>query len=242
MRRACGQSLVEFAAGAAAMSLLLLGTVLLAGYQEVDRRGLFAARQQAHEGAWLGGRVPQATQVRALYSAQLADPGVSAPFDGHQYIAEDGLAVEEGETGAGGAAATAADVMLQPLRAAGGFLNPAFDLANDGLVRGVVRSRLLPPAGAPAPFGSLALELAAPYALLGDAWHAGGATHVVRRTGGLVPGSTLTGLARIWQPLLAPVRLIEPSFGELCLGMVEAERIPEDRLGAGTTPLPRRCP
>jgi hypothetical protein len=242
MRRASGQSLVEFAAGAAAMSLLLLGTVLLANYQEVDRRGLFAARQQAYAGAWLAGRATPAAQARVLYAAQLADPGVSAPFDGRQYVPVDGITLDAGETGAAGAAATAANAMLQPLRAAGGFFNTAFDLANDGLVKGEVRAHLPPPAGAPAPFADLDLALVAPYALLGDAWHAGDARHVVNRTGGLVPASALAGLARIWQPLMAPLSLLEPSLGELCLGIVEAERIPEDRLGAGTTPLPRRCP
>lgn len=241
MKQMLGQSLVEFAAGAASMSLLLLGMVLLAGYQKVDRRGLFAARQQSYQDAWWAGRSVPASRTQALHAAHLADPGVSAPFDGKQYVAADGLAIAQDVPG-GGAAATAANVMLQPLRIAGGFLNPAFDLTTSGWVRGEVQLRLLPPAGAPAPFDGLDLELKAPYALLGDAWHSGSSQQVVRRTGGLVPGSSLAAITRTWQPLLAPLRLLEPSFGELCLGMVEAERIPEDRLGAGVTPLPRRCP
>lgn len=242
MKRALGQSLVEFAAGAATMSLLLLGTVLLAGYQEVDRRGLLAARQQAHESAWLAGRADGMPRTRALHVAHLADPGVSAPLDGRQYVAEDSLSASQRTGAAGGGVAVAANSMLLPLRAAGGFLNSAFDLANDGLIRGDIRARLAPPTGAPAPFGTLDIELRAPYALLTDAWHAGGPAHVVRRTGGLVPSSSLASLSRAWQPLVAPLRLLEPSIDELCLGIIEAERLPEDRLGAGTTPLARRCP
>jgi hypothetical protein len=241
MKTMRGQSLVEFAAGAASMSLLLLGSVLLAGYQTVDRRGLFAARQQGYEGAWLASRAGTIPRAEALHAAHLADPRVSAPFDGKQYVAANGLAVMSG-TSSAGAAVTAANVMVQPLRLTGGFLNPGFDLTPDGWIGGELRTRLLPPAGAPAPFNNLELELKAPYAMLGDAWHSGSPQHVVRRTGGLVPGSSLAVISRNWQPLLAPLRLLEPSFGELCLGMVEAERIPEDRLGPGTTPLPRRCP
>lgn len=242
MRRALGQSLVEFAAGAAAMSLLMAGVTLLAGYQEVDRRGLFAARQQAYEATWQTQEADPSARARQLHLAHLADPGTSAPYDGRQYVAEGRVTLEQRSGPAGGWAAGSVDQMLSPLRVASGFLSAGFDLANDGLVRGEVRSLLLPPRGSPAPFDSLELELTAPYALLGNAWHASGPGHVVRRTGGLVPSSRLAGLAGIWQPFLAPLRLVEPSFGNLCLGMVEAERIPEDRLGPGVTPLPGRCP
>lgn len=242
MRRLRGQSLVEFAAGAAAMSLLLLGTILLGGYQEVDRRGLFAARQQAHEGSWLAGRTAGDPRAQMLHAMHLADPGVSGPFDGRQYVARDGVEITQATGAAGGVAADAAMAMLTPLQAAGGFLNSSFDLANDGLVRGQVRLHLPPPAGAPGPFSGLDLQLTATYALLGDAWHAAGPGHVTGRASGLVPGSALAGFTQLWQPLLAPIRLLEPSFGKLCLGMVEAERVPEDRLGRGYSPLPGACP
>jgi hypothetical protein len=46
----------------------------------------------------------------------------------------------------------------------------------------------------------------------------------------------------MWRPLLAPLALLEPSLGDLCFGLIEPDRIPEDRLGAGRTALPRGCP
>ena len=117
-----------------------------------SRTHVLAARQQAHENAWLAGRSDGMSRTRVLHAAHLADPGVSAPFDARQYVPGDALSTAQSAGAAGGQAAVAAGWMLAPLRAAGGFLNPAFDLANDGLIRGEIRARVAPPAGAPAPF------------------------------------------------------------------------------------------
>jgi len=44
MKWQCGQSRGVFAAGEALLSLLLLGTLAMSGYQVVDRRGVPAVR------------------------------------------------------------------------------------------------------------------------------------------------------------------------------------------------------
>jgi hypothetical protein len=102
--------------------------------------------------------------------------------------------------------------------------------------------RLAPRGNLPRPFRDLELKLHAPYALLSDAWHSADASHVRQRTAGLVPASRLAQANTIWRPLLAPLRLIEPSIVRLCPGLIEPERLPENRLGPGQSPLPGRCP
>ena len=56
MTRASGQSMVEFSAGVAVLGMLTLGTISVAGLQEVQRRGIIAAREAAHQGEWVRGR------------------------------------------------------------------------------------------------------------------------------------------------------------------------------------------
>jgi hypothetical protein len=128
------------------------------------------------------------------------------------------------------------------LRVAGGFLGGNFDLSADGLLDGSISVDIAPDPYLPAPFDGMEVQLRQPFALLTDAWNASGASHVRSRTAGLVPTTTLSGLQTLWRPLLAPLALIEPSLAQLCLGMVEADRVPNDRLSAGRTPLPGRCP
>lgn len=50
MTRASGQSMVEFSAGVAVLGMLTLGTISVAGLQEVQRRGIIAAREAARRG------------------------------------------------------------------------------------------------------------------------------------------------------------------------------------------------
>jgi hypothetical protein len=139
-------------------------------------------------------------------------------------------------------AAAAAHAMVIPLRVAGGFLGRGFDLSADGMLTGSIDVNIPADPNLPQPFSAMPLQLRQPFALLGDAWNAAGTQQVRDRTAGLVPTSMLTGLNSLWQPLLAPLSLLEPSLSRLCLGIIEPDRLPEDRLGAGRTPLPGRCP
>jgi len=119
------------------------------------------------------------------------------------------------------------------LRAASGFLSSGFDLRGDQLVAGEVRAQIAALPGLPSPFDALELEFSAPFALMADGWHAGGPPHVARRAGGLVPTERLSGINELWRPLSVPLAIVEPSLRELCLGLIEPDRIPEDRLGPG---------
>jgi hypothetical protein len=234
--------MVEFAVGAATLSLLLLGTLALAGYQEVDRRGIVAARDAAWRGSWSTDTTEASARSRALHRDFLADGGVRDP-SGRRLLAEESAAhVEVARRQPAGIAGAATDVMLAPLRVVAGFFGSGFDLANGSLLHGTVRVTVGPLAGMPAPFDELELQLQAPYSLLGDAWHAGGPRHVSNRVAGLVPTNRLSALNAIWQPFSVPLGVVEPSLRQLCFGLIEPDRIPEDRLGPGRTPLPGDCP
>jgi hypothetical protein len=240
MRLQRGQSMTEFAVSATAMALLLLGTITIAGYQGVQRRAAIAAREAAFAGAWAGARQAVTVTQRAA-QAQFDDPALINAI-GHRYVSSDGFRAEAASGAAPARARAAAQAMVQPLRVAGGFLGGGFDLDVDGLVAGSVTVTIAGDAGLPQPFAAGRLELRQPFALLGDAWNAGSTRQVRDRTAGLVPSGALAGLRALWQPLLAPLSLLEPSLSRLCLGIIEPDRVPEDRLGAGRTALPGRCP
>lgn len=236
-----GQSMAEFAAGAAVLSLLLLGATAICGYQEVDRRAVLASRQVAWQAAWSPGEDATA-RARAIHEGLFAEAGLRDPSGRQLLVREQDVAVSGGSRSPGGLAGAATAVLLQPLRVASGFLGGGFDLSERGMNHGMVTARIAPLHAMPAPFDSLDLELQVPYALLADAWHAGGVQHARSRAAGLVPSARLAALNAIWQPLSVPLEILEPSLGQLCFGLVEPDRIPEDRLGPGTTPLPGKCP
>lgn len=242
MRRQAGQSMAEFAVAASVLSLLLLGTLAISGYQEVDRRGVMASRQSA----WLQGWSPQGVDAAAVSSAlhreQFADPGVYEPSGRQLLVAEEDLQATSGRAMPDGLAGAAARTMRLPLAVAGGLLGASFDLHERGMVVGNVRTRIAPVESLPAPFDTLDLQLQASTVLLDDSWHAAGVAHVGRRASGLVPMARLGALSQIWRPLSVPLGIFEPSLRRLCLGLIEPDRIPEDRLGPGTTPPPAGCP
>jgi hypothetical protein len=241
MSRQHGQSMTEFAIGVAVMAMLLLGTITIAGYQEVQRRAAIAAREAAFAGVWTGRRSSPVTATSRAAQASLVDPRLINAV-GQAYVGSGDIHVQAAHGAAPGRAATAAQVMVDPLRVAGGFLGAGFDLSAEGMLTGSIDVSIPADPDLPQPFSTMPLQLRQPFALLGNAWNAGGTQQVRDRTASLVPASVLTRLNSLWQPLLAPLSLLEPSLSRLCLGIIEPDRVPEDRLGAGRTPLPGRCP
>jgi hypothetical protein len=236
-----GQSMTEFAIGLAVMALMLLGSITIAGFQEVQRRMSFAARQAASEGEWAANREDRRVVVRRVANFHLQDPALSDAF-GNQTLRPSDTSATASLGAAPGRARIAANLMVEPLQLAGGFLGGNFDLTPDGLLGGAIAVNIPGNAALPQPFAGMSVKLEQPFAQLTDAWNASGADHVRRRSAGLVPASALSDLQAIWRPLLAPLALIEPSLSRLCLGIIEPDRVPEDRLGAGRSPLPGRCP
>jgi hypothetical protein len=241
MIRQRGQSLAEFAVGAAALSLLMLGSITLGGYQEVDRRSVIAARQAAFEGSWVGDRATDAALRETLFRRNFEDAGLAMAAGNGRPVEPEQISLAASVTAPGGVAQTATQLMLAPLEVASGFLGGGFNLTAGGFRTGEIGTRIEPIQELPAPFNSMTLQLHAPYGLMTDAWHAGGLQQVRSRAGGLVPTAALGQVPALWRALLAPLSLVEPSLAQFCPGLIESDRIPEDRLGPGRTPLRRTC-
>ncbi|MFO7324825.1 MAG: hypothetical protein DIU62_003825 [Pseudomonadota bacterium] len=222
--------------------MLMLGTLAISGYQEVDRRGVLASRQSAWMQEWSPGVADARASARELHQQLLSDPGVLDPHGRRLLVAEDDLGFTASRGAASGVSGTTAAAMLGPLRVVSGFLGSSFDVDSNSLIRGEVSVRIPPLEAMPAPFDSLELTLRQPFALLGDSWQAGGIEHVRRRSAGLVPTNLLREQRLLWEPLIVPLSILEPSLRRLCFGLIEPDRIPEDRLSAGRTPLPEGCP
>jgi hypothetical protein len=242
MMRSGGQSMTEFAVGLASLALMLLGTITIAGYQEVQRRSSVAARQAAFQVAWMGARTAQKDVIAQAAEPQLTDNSLTDAVGRNRYVRASDIHPSASQLPTPGTARLAANAMVVPLRAVSGFLGGNFDLSTDGFVGIAIDVKIAANPSLPAPFDTIEVQSRQPFALMTDAWNASGPRHVSSRTSGLVPTSALTNLRTLWQPLLVPLALIEPSLTRLCLGIIEADRVPEDRLGAGRTPLPGRCP
>jgi hypothetical protein len=231
MNRQHGQSLVEFASGSAALLLLLLGVITLSGYQEVQRRGSIAARQVAFESTWQSHNLAQQTSARRMYQHHFDDAGLQDTVGAANYVSEEGVQVTNQRSVAPGLAGDAASLLLTPLEASRALTGRVIDLEPGGYASGELVTRVVPHEWTPEPFRSLDITLRQPYAILSDPWNSGSAQQVRDRTSGLVPTQRMASIATVWRMLAAPLSILEPSIGRLCLGLIEPDTVPEDRLG-----------
>jgi hypothetical protein len=238
-----GQSLVEFAAGSTALLLLLLGVITLSGYQEVQRRALGAARQLAFQSVWQRtGSSPGPLDER-VFADHLDDPGLLDAVGRSRLVEEHSVQASRQFGPAPGLARDAATVLLAPLRTSRALVGGEIDLEPGGYASGDVAVQMQPRPWAPSPFRDIDLEMRQPFAILTDAWNSAGPEHVRDRTASLVPTQRLMAVASAWQALAAPLSVLEPSLDRLCLGLVEPDGVPADRLGpiVGRAPGRSRC-
>jgi hypothetical protein len=232
-----GQSLVEFAVGAAAFLLLLLGVLTLSGYQEVQRRGSVAARQLSFESAWLSpDAVPQPSTL-TIFQQHFGDPGLLDAVGSAHYLAQDDLRLSRHRGALPGLAGDAAVLLLAPLELSRVFTGRGIDLTPGGYVSGEVVAHVVTQPWTPDPFRGLDITLRQPYAIVSDPWNSGSARQVHEHTSSLVPTQRLAALATIWRTMAVPLSIVEPSLGKLCLGLIEPDIVPEDRLGVAVRPV-----
>ena len=209
-------SVDRFAVGVTAFSLLALGTLTIAGFQEAQRRAIAGARHAAFESVWRSGRPAIIAPDEVIFRTHFDDHGFLRPIPETRWIEPENVRIADSDQEAPGHASTATTLLLAPLRLASGFLGTAFDLSTAGY-RSVALSVELPASPRlPDPFPGLDLTLSEPMTLLSDAWNASGSTHVRERSSGLVPTHALAGLSALWRPLAAPLALVEPGIDELC--------------------------
>jgi hypothetical protein len=230
MNRQHGQSLVEFAAGSAAFVLLLLGVITISGYQEVQRRGSIAARQFTYESTWNSQGIAPQESARRMYQQNFADAGLLDSIGKAHYVTANDLRVTSQSGSAPGLAGDAASLLLTPLEASRSLTGRELDLEPGGYSSGELATSVVTHEWTSEPFRSLDIAFHQPYAILTDAWNSSDARHVHDRTSSLVPTQRLASLASAWQVLAAPLSILEPTIGKLCLGLIEPDTVPEDRL------------
>jgi hypothetical protein len=241
--RQAGQCTVEFAIGAGVMTLLLLGTQIVSNYQDVQRRSLSAARDLAFQAVWMQGREPQNNLQQRIHARHFNDPRLHDPTGRASWVDADRVAIQLQSGRSPGRVSGAADALLVPLRAVGGLLTRYPDLSAAGHYTALVNVQTRDMSWLPDPFAGPGLAFGSQFSLLGDEWNASGPAHVRDRASALVPTAGLSRIIGLWRVLSVPLSLLEPSLREFCPGLIEPERIPEDRLSvAGRDNGIRPCP
>ena len=214
--RGRGQALVESLAATLVLSPLLLAVVQLAALQSVEQATVGAARAAvlaAHHGLDAATGPLPADRIRGLF---FADPGATAEVG--TVTARQAPSAELAED--------IALAIIIPARVVG---TGELDLARSQAVAARVTvdapriyDAIMPDASA--------VRLSAGLTLMRDDWDAESAADVWRRTAAL----STTGRIAAWRgpltALAAPIRLLEPAVGRLCLGRIDPDIVPEDRL------------
>jgi hypothetical protein len=236
--RQTGQALVESAVAVLLLVPLFVAAYLMWVWQDARHASLVAARFVAFEVALgPGSGAGDAAQARDALGRHVLD----ARRRGW-------VSLDHGDAALIDAAAVQVEAVPMPLpdpldraeSAAFVLLAPALALGSGRLdLRrgGAFRSRVVLPASAvvlPGLTGRLeGPRLTASLALLADPWRAASAGVTRSR----VESLSVAGRARQWiEPLRdvrAAIALIEPAFDRLCIGRVEVDVVPQDRLVGG---------
>ncbi len=210
-RSVSGQALVE-----SLVAMLVLGPLLLATLSLAQRQ---TAQQTAQSAAW-------ASAIAAHHGIDLA--GLSATDD-----AENGrVAVSLQRTTVPGAAETSEDVAFA-------LLQPALAVGAGGLDLARAEARRATASVAPAEWLDIAWTsdgddrgLRADLSVLVDDWAAPDAAAVWRRTAALSTAGRIDAWRSTLRWAVEPMRLFEPAIARLCLGRIDPDIVPMDRLPA----------
>ena len=211
-----GQAMVESLTATLVLTPLLLAVVQLAALQSAEQATVGAARAaalSAHHGLDAATGPLSSERIRGLF---LADPEARAEV----------ATVEARQAPSAELAEDIALAIIVPAQVVG---TGDLDLARSRAIAARVS------ADAPRIYGAIMPDspparVSAGLPLMLDDWHADGATGVWRRTAAL----STTGRIAAWRgpltTLAAPTRLLEPAVGRLCLGRIDPDIVPEDRL------------
>ena len=227
-----GQSLVEFAIAVFVLVALSLGMQLLASYHEIQRQAMLAAREMVFSAGWRAHQPAAAEQLARVRELHFQQSGWRDPTAQVALLsgAQDVNARLTLSTPPGSAAQLLNGVIrpLQSLSVSG------FNLSTQNFAQSQVQVRLPALAHLPEPWSQLSLQLSEPAALMTDTWSAAGPDEVKQRAAAMVPSHLLSQPLRLMTPLVWAASLFEPALRQLCVGLIEPERVPEDRLSANT--------
>jgi hypothetical protein len=240
--------MVETAVAATVFAVILAAMPCVLQYHDMQRAALRSARDAVFLAAWDNGRQGPVVGLEVVRQTLEALPWRHSS-DGAKVLSDEhDAAVRLQDAAPPGEAARLLEFIATPLRGAGQDLGTSFELSGTGYRRARTTVQVPVLRGAPEPFSDLDLTLTESAVALTDAWNAGGSTHVAQRVIGLVPSAKLRA-ARAPLDAFGPLlRVLEPAFAELCIGLIEPERVPERRLrGLVTASSPgasidaRRC-
>lgn len=232
-RRQAGQALVEALVALLALVPLFAASYLMWAWQDARHAALVAARFAAFDAALRSVAVPPAFARAALGQHVLDGRRRGWLSLGPQAAA----LVDDGTVEVGVSPWALPDSLQRTESAAFVLLAPALALGSGALDLqrgGGLRSRVVLPAAAVAWPGSVERlqgpRMSASLAVLADPWRSGSAQVSLAR----VEALSAAGRTREWVEPLRGVRdalaLIEPAFARLCLGRVDVEIVPPDRL------------
>lgn len=243
-----GQAMAEFAIASAVLALLLLGLPAIQRYHQLQFAGIGAARTLA----WAG-FVPEASgpsaqsgaaslTVGALYAGWLPEGAGAPDASARDTSVRDAAAaqvdgIEPGLSSAQlpGLAGQGTQALLLPFRVLQA-LGSGSDLGPVGLRTARVTLRVASPDALPAPFAGLALALESQHVVVADGWGASGPRQAAARSAGLVPTNVLAPAKPLLDVGKLLLSVLEPSLRQLCLGQVNPEVVPADRLGSRSDP------
>ena len=227
--RARGQAMVEALVASLALTPLMFAVVQLAAIQAAEQATLGAARAAAlasHHGlAGQDGPLSPA-RLRELYF-----PGASAGAEVVSFAGPQPAAAEQAEEVALAIIAPAVIV---------GVGDPDLPRSRAVVARAV--TDVSPPLGALLP-DQPPLRVAGHITVMRGDWDAAGAARVWQRTAALSTAGRIAAWRGPLSALVAPMQLLEPAVGRLCLGRIDPDIVPEDRLqGLAGAPDLRRQP
>jgi hypothetical protein len=251
-----GQAMVEMLVGTTVLIALMFGTMIIARYVDIRSATVQGSRYVAFERVTNLKAVPDAEIERKLRARMFtisnsplrADDGLA---DNAQWRDENpnwkdpsirarrliatpndvqAVTLENEPTSTASRALGAA---VDGIDTFGDLVGSNFDLDTRAFHTGIVMVKLANLESMPQPLNALNLTFTERTAVLTDSWQSGSPGAVAERTGALVPTRMFAEFSGLLGPLLQEgLSLFEPSIDKLCLGQIDPEVVPADRLGA----------
>jgi hypothetical protein len=247
--------MVEMIVGVGVLVTMMLGTMIIARYVDIRSAAVQGSRYVAFERATNLKAVPDAEIERKLRARMftvsnsplraddgLADdaqwrnenPNWKDPSKRNRRLvtAPKDVQVVTLESEPTSTESRALAAVVNGIDTVGDLVGSNFDLDTRAFHKGIVMVKLANLESMPQPLNALNLTFTERTALLTDSWQSGSPGAVAERTGALVPTRLFTEFSgELGSLLRIGLSVFEPSIDELCLGQINPEIVPADRLG-----------
>jgi hypothetical protein len=212
--------------------------VLVARLQSLQRQSVLAARHAAFRPAWSGEMPTPDVLADDLRELHFVNAGWTDPAGRRPLLSPEALSIRVTDASVPGRAAALADHFLSALDTPGGYRGEGLGFGSPGY-RLVEIGHEVPPVSGWPPFDAMTLRFSQDAAILGNAWNADGPAQARLRAEPLVPTALFREQLAVLRPFTSVLALLEPALAQFCPGLVEPDRVPEDRLGPATAAAAR---